>query len=216
MSYPLEVPDVESSVSHAYALILAFEQNEPASIERRLTVRGFMRYRLSNAHPHSLKPHTWHFTHPSANSSELPQSGHCPMNDCAFPSNAICSANSPCCCPAAAPWCPFPLAVGDTDTSGRATTLTPLGGVAPDDGVGVATERLASSRSCCTPCFSFHHSSSAMPIASGTDITLFGPSPIARSLAIPRSWRWTSMIGIPERRESEIRRPSASASDRKS
>lgn len=31
-------------------------------------------------HPHSLNPHTWHFTHPSANSSCDPQSGHVPMN----------------------------------------------------------------------------------------------------------------------------------------
>lgn len=30
-------------------------------------------------HPHSLKPHTWHFTQPSAYSSWLEQSGHVPM-----------------------------------------------------------------------------------------------------------------------------------------
>ena len=30
--------------------------------------------------PHSLKPHTWHFTQPSANSSCEPQSGQVPMN----------------------------------------------------------------------------------------------------------------------------------------
>src|SRR3712207_8843168 len=29
---------------------------------------------------HSEKPHTWHFTHPSANSSCEPQSGQVPMN----------------------------------------------------------------------------------------------------------------------------------------
>ena len=32
-------------------------------------------------HPHSENPQTWHFTHPSANSSCDPQSGHVPMND---------------------------------------------------------------------------------------------------------------------------------------
>lgn len=31
-------------------------------------------------YPHSEYPHTWHFTHPSANSSCDPQSGHVPMN----------------------------------------------------------------------------------------------------------------------------------------
>ena len=34
----------------------------------------------ASAQPHSLNPHTWHFTQPSANSSWLPQSGHVPMN----------------------------------------------------------------------------------------------------------------------------------------
>ena len=35
-------------------------------------------------HPHSLYPHTWHFTHPSANSSCEPQSGQVPMNCSSF------------------------------------------------------------------------------------------------------------------------------------
>src|SRR5690349_16174465 len=44
--------------------------------------------------PHSLKPHTWHFTHPSAYSSCEPQSGHVPMNDCCAPlSNANCACS---------------------------------------------------------------------------------------------------------------------------
>lgn len=36
---------------------------------------------FARSHPHSLNPHTWHFTHPSANSSCEPQSGQVPMND---------------------------------------------------------------------------------------------------------------------------------------
>jgi hypothetical protein len=40
-------------------------------------------YPLHSLYPHSLKPHTWHFTHPSANSSCEPQSGHVPMKLCA-------------------------------------------------------------------------------------------------------------------------------------
>lgn len=43
--------------------------------------------------PHSENPQTWHFTHPSANSSWLPQSGQVPMK--ASPpdiaSNCICA-----------------------------------------------------------------------------------------------------------------------------
>ncbi len=35
---------------------------------------------LTSVQPHSLKPHTWHFTHPSAYSICDPQSGHVPMN----------------------------------------------------------------------------------------------------------------------------------------
>src|SRR6266516_1737916 len=35
----------------------------------------------------------------------------------------------------------------------------------------------APSRSCCTPCLSCIHFSIAMPMASGTDSTLLGPSP---------------------------------------
>jgi hypothetical protein len=51
-----------------------------------------------------------------------------------------------------------------------------------------------------------------MPIASGTDNTLFGPRPTARSDEIPRSCLSTLMSGIPERSASEIKRPIASAS----
>ena len=51
-----------------------------------------------------------------------------------------------------------------------------------------------------------------MPTASGTDITLLAPSPITRSELIPRSWRWISRIGMPERSASEISRPIASTS----
>lgn len=59
-----------------------------ANIAAPLPVRSFEprvhawpRCALPHAHPHSEKPHTWHFTHPSANSSCEPQSGHVPMND---------------------------------------------------------------------------------------------------------------------------------------
>ena len=47
--------------------------------------------------PHSENPHTWHFTHPSANSSWDPQSGHVPMNDCVYPlmSNPSCTFSAP-------------------------------------------------------------------------------------------------------------------------
>src|SRR4051812_24548530 len=48
-------------------------------------------------HPHSLKPHTWHFMHPSANSSWDPQSGHAPESICCIPPKIICS-------PRAVPW----------------------------------------------------------------------------------------------------------------
>jgi hypothetical protein len=66
--------------------------------------------------------------------------------------------------------------------------------------------------SCCTPLTrSRTHSSSAIPIASGTDRTLLGPSPTERSEEMPRSWRCTCAIGIPERSASEINRPIASA-----
>lgn len=56
----------------------------------------FFAHSLSRSrHPHSLNPHTWHFTHPSANSSPEPQSGHVPMNVCA----SVLSANSCACAP---------------------------------------------------------------------------------------------------------------------
>src|SRR5437879_4854557 len=49
-------------------------------------------------------------------------------------------------------------------------------------------------------------------MASGTDITLFGPRPTTRSDEMPRSWRYTSRNGIPDRRASELSRPMASTS----
>ena len=51
------------------------------------------RHTRSADHPHSLNPHTWHFTHPSANSSCEPQSGHVPMN-----TSPPDLPNSTCCC----------------------------------------------------------------------------------------------------------------------
>ena len=38
-----------------------------------------------------------------------------------------------------------------------------------------------------------------MPTASGTDMTLVGPRPITLSELMPRSWRWISRIGMPDR-----------------
>ena len=46
-------------------------------------------------HPHSLKPHTWHFMQPSANSSCDPQSGHAPDSISCIPPNTICSPRLP-------------------------------------------------------------------------------------------------------------------------
>ena len=46
-------------------------------------------------HPHSLKPHTWHFMHPSANSSCEPQSGQAPDRVSCMPPSTICSPSSP-------------------------------------------------------------------------------------------------------------------------
>src|SRR5438034_8332201 len=51
-------------------------------------------------------------------------------------------------------------------------------------------------RSCWMPCFSCIHFSIAIPIASGTESTLFGPSPPTRSDEMPRSWRYTSRSGM--------------------
>src|SRR5262249_27972055 len=42
-------------------------------------------------HPHSLKPHTWHLMHPSANSSCEPQSGQAPEKVSCMPPSIICS-----------------------------------------------------------------------------------------------------------------------------
>ena len=42
-------------------------------------------------HPHSLKPQTWHFMQPSANSSCEPQSGQAPDSVSCMPPNTICS-----------------------------------------------------------------------------------------------------------------------------
>src|SRR6185503_9137461 len=42
-------------------------------------------------HPHSLKPQTWHFMQPSANSSCEPQSGHAPESVSCMPPKTICS-----------------------------------------------------------------------------------------------------------------------------
>src|SRR5262245_42795250 len=46
-------------------------------------------------HPHSLKPHTWHFMHPSANSSCDPQSGQAPDSVSCSPPSTICSPLGP-------------------------------------------------------------------------------------------------------------------------
>src|SRR6185436_20351016 len=46
-------------------------------------------------HPHSLKPHTWHFMQPSANSSCDPQSGQAPDSISCIPPNIICSPRAP-------------------------------------------------------------------------------------------------------------------------
>ena len=54
--------------------------------------------------------------------------------------------------------------------------------------------------------------SSAIPTASGTDMTLDGPRPMTLSELMPRSWRWISRIGMPERSPSEMSRPMASTS----
>src|SRR5918997_312490 len=45
--------------------------------------------------PHSLKPHTWHFMHPSANSSCDPQSGQAPESVSWSPVKIICSPRLP-------------------------------------------------------------------------------------------------------------------------
>src|SRR6185312_6718675 len=61
-------------------------------------------------HPHSLNPHTWHFTHPSAYSSCDPQSGHVPIN----PPLSVTASNPS--CPCAPPNVASPLALGATRT----------------------------------------------------------------------------------------------------
>src|SRR2546429_6235942 len=43
------------------------------------------------------------------------------------------------------------------------------------------------------PFFSCIHFSMAIPMASGTDSTLLGPSPLTRSEEMPRSWRCISV-----------------------
>ncbi len=52
----------------------------------------------------------------------------------------------------------------------------------------------------------------ACPMASGADSTLWGPTPTARSEEIPRSWSRMAVMGTPERRARDMRRPMASAS----
>src|SRR5712692_5565010 len=79
-------------------------------------------------------------------------------------------------------------------------------------GTPAAAPPAPANKSCCTPCFSCIHFSIAMPIASGTDMTLVGPSPTTRSEEMPRSWRWISFIGMPERSANEMSRPIASTS----
>src|SRR6266699_4523531 len=63
--------------------------------------------------------------------------------------------------------CPSP--VRSLTAPSAAETRTAAGATAPP------------SRSCCTPCFSCIHFSIAMPMASGTESTLLGPSPTTRS-----------------------------------
>src|ERR1700712_2743414 len=95
-------------------------------------------------HPHSLNPHTWHFTHPSAYSSCEPQSGHVPMNV----SPPLYASYDISVCP---PACPVVRTTTGSGADEVATGETPS--------------------SCCTPCLSLHHCSSAIPIASGTEST---------------------------------------------
>ena len=52
----------------------------------------------------------------------------------------------------------------------------------------------------------------ACAIASGADSTLCAPIPTARSQEMPRSWSRTAVIGIPDRSDSDTRRPIASES----
>ena len=112
-------------------------------------------------HPHSLKPHTWHFMHPSANSSCDPQSGQAPTNVSCIPLSIICSLD------------PLALVEGWLDTSSTVLLLS----CAPGNS------------SSCTPSLYRRYFSIAIPTASGTDNILFGPRPITRSELIPFNWR---------------------------
>ena len=66
----------------------------------RISQRSDIARSSQPAQPHSLNPHTWHFTQPSAYSSCEPQSGHVPMND----SEARASNESCACSPVGVTW----------------------------------------------------------------------------------------------------------------